>query len=185
MQTASVNFVPLNSSPLLKACAETNFIYENLGQGLNEQWKFKHIEGKIFHSNLVLVESYLPNILSHIMLHSFIKQQQSLIKVVNTMEELNPLNLEGFGGVKFYKHKIKEFLKHLGLGLNAENVYFGEPNIYDHYPVLKDGEDILYYAENIEVFLNALLNKAELKILSEVYSFQGQSYLKLNLQITL
>lgn len=185
MQTVPVNLVQLNSSPLLKGCPETNFTYENFGQGLIKQWKFKYIEGKIFHGNLILIESYLPNILSHIALYTFINQQQSLIKVVDAIEELNPLNLEVFDGVEFYKYKIKQFLRHLALGLNAEDVYFGEPNIYDYYPVLMDGDNLLYYGENIETFLNTMLNNAELKILSEVFTIQDQDYLKLNLQIIL
>jgi HpaII restriction endonuclease len=185
METAPVNYVHINTFPLLKGSDDTSFVYELVGHYKDKSFKFKEVKGQVFRSNLILIESELPEILSHILLLSFFNKEKSLDRIIEIAEPLNPMTLVDFNTVKFYRHKVREFLKHLALGLNANNVYFGEPNLYDYYPLMENEGQMLYYSDNIARFLDIMLKNNELTIEHKFYTEANRVYLKLQLELTL
>ena len=180
----NTKFVNINSSPLLKDDASFAFIF--LRDDFSEKLHYVTIDNKVFKNNLVLIESHLPQILSEVILNSFKRKEYSLLALVEILAARNPEQSSGLKSLEFYKYKIKEFLKHLALGLSTNELYFGEPNVYDHYPVLKTKNDILYYGENTNLFLDTLLNSASITINNrgDLKTMDGK-YLKLSFEISL
>ena len=170
-------FVNLNSSPLLKDDGSFAFVFL---KGKHGDLKYETLDNSIFRNNLILIESHLPQILSDLILHSFKRKEQSLSGLIEMLAHQN-LNSK-----EFYKYKIKEFLKHLALGLSTKEIYYGEPNIYNHYPVLKNENDILYYGENSNLFLNTLLDSSIITISNRgEFEALDKKYVKLSFEISL
>jgi len=171
MKNKQVHFVVLNAAPLLKGEQATNFIYEVQNLNLSEveisnlnaleeigdrisylsqrggTFKFKTTAGKIFLNNLRMVDGYMPEILAEMVLIAFKTNTSDLSTLVSEMEFLNPLGYRDVHNVKYYNYKIKELLRHLGLGMDEKALWTGQQNIYEHYPVLKECEEIFYYIE--------------------------------------
>ena len=213
MNTKSVNFKPVGILPLLKSSKETNFIYEIENLTLNEKKlselnliniyqkidsiysdgglvKFINVESDLFKNNLILVDSLIPSILGETILQSYRSKNFQLLSVLDEIEKFNPLKIIEFDNIKFYTYKIKELLKHLILGMESSIVWHGVPNIYEHYPIIKNNDEIIYYTDNINIFIdiiikNTLINpfSSNDKKYKSIYSKDGKWYLKLNLQL--
>lgn len=179
----NTKFVNLNQSPLLKD--DSNFAFVFL-EDKNGDFKYETLNNKIFKNNLVLIESHLPQILSELILLSFKGNERSLSALIEIVAHQNQEKISNLNSLDFYRYKIKDFLKHLALGLSTKAVYYGEPSIYNHYPVLKTKNDILYYGENTNLFLNTLIEITTLTILNrgEFETIDGK-YLKLSFEISL
>jgi len=210
MNTKPVNFVTIGSSPLLSG--NTNFIFEihilklknsdidnlnslpvsekiNLIYKRGGLIKFKSIENKIFGSNLILIESYLPQILAETIICACKYNTIMLSQILKLLEQINPLGVPCMGDIKFYTYKIKELLRHLILGMQPKKIWCGEPDVYDHYPIMKDADEILYYTDNINKFIEIVMQNTKLQFPdsvinpSSIYVENEKFYIKLNLQL--
>jgi len=209
MNTTPVNFKPVGILPLLKSTNATNFIYEienpilsenefpeldlvniyykrDLTRDEGSSIKFSDIEGKLFKNNLILVDSLLPQILGEIILYSYKTNEYKLPYLLNDIEQMNPLQISGFKNIKFYTYKFRQLLNHLILGMQPSVVWHGEPNIYEHYPIIKNNDEIIYYTDNVHIFTDLIIKNTVLTLSQSdenVYYRSGKLYLKINLQL--
>jgi len=152
---------------------------------------FQKTEGSIFHNNLTLIDSLLPQIISEIIIAFSTSKFNKLIDLVNIIEKKNPLNFDISSEHKFYSYKIKRLLSDIALGMVPKTVWTGQLDTTGGYLVVKeDGEIICYHIYNRNEFEDYLL--ANTKIINpsstrlkfgKIYKESGELYFKLNLQI--
>jgi type II restriction enzyme len=205
-------------STLLNAGKTTNFIYElsNLQltskaiQKINEidsrskimdriiaikesggKFKFISTEKSIFSNNLILIDSKLPEILSHLVFEFYTSKNSKTVELVKRIEEINPINFDESDNHKFYEYKLKRFLTDVALGMMPSKVWSGEYDATGGYLVVKESGDILcYHIYNKNEFEDYLFNNTKFETASssrhgfgEIYEENGKLYFKLNLQI--
>ncbi len=205
-------------STLLNAGKTTNFIYKIKGvnftakkikeinsistrskimdrvvQVLNKGGEFEFVktERKIFSNNLVLIDSLLPDILSHIVFEFYSSGFSHLTDLVNSIAKRNPLNFDVENEHKFYEYKIKRFLTDVALGMMPSKVWTGQYDAKGGYLIIKENGDVLcYHIYNRNEFENYLLHSTKLETASsskhgfgEIYQENEQLYFTLNLQI--
>jgi hypothetical protein len=210
MTIAPVKYHLLKPPFLLKGSTSTGFIYKiqniylskndieelnTLNTDLKIQniksrkaiLKFEGCKSRIFSNNLIMIDSIMPQLLSEVMLLSCFSNLNSMKSIIDELENIDPMSYNAFGIVKIYDYKIHEFLKSLALGLNSNSVWYGEPNIYDHLPVLKDNNELIYYSDSIKKFIEILVLRSEIdkNAVGTIYNDNGENYLILRLQINL
>ncbi|WP_298348747.1 HpaII family restriction endonuclease [Runella sp.] len=207
-----------NPSTLLNAGETTNFIYKIVGVNLsdtdisqinnissrskikdriteiiskNGKFEFIKTQRTVFSNNLILIDSFLPQILSSVLFQfysSTLSDTESLVKIT---EEKNPLGFDTSDKHLFYSYKIKRFLTDIALGMMPSKVWTGQYDATGGYLIVKaDGEILCYHVYNKNEFENYLLANTKLETASstrhgfgELYEESGQLYFKLNLQI--
>ena len=139
-------------STLLNAGKTTNFIYKIHGfkgteedinrinsiqskskikdriveiQKLNGHLQFLNLEQNIFKNNLVLIDSFLPNILAEIIKLFFTSNMNTLKTLTSEITFNNPLNYDTQFSHDFYEYKIKRFLTDVALGMMPSKVWGG------------------------------------------------------------
>ncbi|MEI7584950.1 HpaII family restriction endonuclease [Runella sp.] len=207
-----------NPSTLLNAGETTNFIYKIVGVNLsdtdisqinnissrskikdriteiiskNGKFEFIKTQRTVFSNNLILIDSFLPQILSSVLFQfysSTLSDTESLVKIT---EEKKPLGFDTSDKHLFYSYKIKRFLTDIALGMMPSKVWTGQYDATGGYLIVKaDGEILCYHVYNKNEFENYLLANTKLETASstrhgfgELYEESGQLYFKLNLQI--
>lgn len=162
-------------------------------QVLNKGGEFEFVktERKIFSNNLVLIDSLLPDILSHIVFEFYSSGFSHLTDLVNSIAKRNPLNFDVENEHKFYEYKIKRFLTDVALGMMPSKVWTGQYDAKGGYLIIKENGDVLcYHIYNRNEFENYLLHSTKLETASsskhgfgEIYQENEQLYFTLNLQI--
>ncbi|WP_298237482.1 HpaII family restriction endonuclease [uncultured Algibacter sp.] len=152
---------------------------------------FQKTEGSIFHNNLTLIDSLLPEILSEIIINFSTSKFNKLIDLIETIKSKNPLNFDISNNHSFYNYKIKRLLSDIALGMVPTTVWTGQLDTTGGYLVIKeDGEILCYHIYNRNEFEDYLL--ANTKIINpsstrlkfgKVYEQNRNQYFKLNLQI--
>lgn len=107
-----------------------------------------------------MVDGLMPEIVSHLIIVASRTNCYLLPELATKLEVINPLGYPLHPTISFYKHKLKNLLKCIAFGMDASTVWLGEPNVYDHYPVLKNGEELVYYID--KDFLEILFSKISL-----------------------
>ncbi|MCO6147768.1 HpaII family restriction endonuclease [Flavobacterium sp. NRK1] len=190
---------------LLKGSSNTEFIYridkiilnkndvENLSS-TNIYSKIKFIEDRggilkfigcrnnIFFNNLIMIDSKMSKLLSEIMLLSYRIEQYKLQDVINLLENADPLDYKHTDLIKIYKYKITEFFRCLALGMNPVQVWNNEPNLYDHFPIIKIKDEIIYYSDSIKRFNEILISKTEIEknLFGKIYFEEKIAHIKFN-----
>lgn len=152
---------------------------------------FHKAERQIFSSNLVLIDSLLPEILSHIVFDFYSSKFTHLTDLVNNIANVNPLNYDIENKHKFYEYKIKRFLTDVALGMMPSQVWTGKYDATGGYLIVKDnGEVLCYHIYNRNEFEDYLLNNTKLETASssrhgfgEIYKANSELFFNLNLQI--
>lgn len=205
-------------STLLNAGKTTNFIYKIFGICLTEneikqinsirtrskimdrivqirniggEFRFVKTERKIFSNNLILIDSLLPEILSHIVLDFYSTKLSLLTDLVNKTSIENPLIFDIENEHKFYEYKIKRFLTDVALGMMPSQVWTGKYDATGGYLIVKEDGDVLcYHIYNRNEFEDYLLNNTKLETASssrhrfgEIYEVDDELFFNLNLQI--
>uniref|UniRef100_UPI00404A68E4 HpaII family restriction endonuclease n=3 Tax=Flavobacterium sp. TaxID=239 RepID=UPI00404A68E4 len=205
-------------STLLNAGKTTNFIYKILNANLTEadinqinaidtrskimdricevqkkggQFEFVKTERQIFSNNLVLIDSLMPHILSHIVFGFYTSEFSNLIDLVDKIAEKNPLHFDYENHHEFYHYKIKRFLTDVALGMMPSVVWSGQYDATGGYLIVKENGDVLcYHIYNKNEFEDYLLNNTKLETASstrhgfgEVYRQNDDFLFNLNLQI--
>ncbi len=127
-----------NSSTLLNASSGTNFVYrvdisESIYQNLKgykakalvtqipeNKIEFDRVDSDIYYSNLQLIDTQFPQIISFILLKYFQKMGTSISDLLNILKLENPLNLRD---VEIYTKKVEEFLLATTLGMVPKTLW--------------------------------------------------------------
>lgn len=205
-------------STLLNAGKTTNFIYQisNFWQSYNQIERINAIntkskikdrieeilkfggeityftlENKIFKNNLILIDSWLPDILSELIKVYYTSKFNTISDLTDIVRERNPLNYDISFAHTFYEYKIKKFLTEIALGMMPSLVWSGVYDATGGYLIVKeDGEVLCYHIYNKNQFEDYLYHNTRLETASStrhkfgiIEEEVGQIFFKLNLQI--
>ncbi len=160
-------------------------------KNLGGEFHFTHTENLIFGSNLILIDSALPKIVSEILILFFSSGFSKTSELVNEVSKSNPINYNLQNNHPFYSYKIKRLLSDIALGMMPSKIWTGELDATGGYLIVKENGDVLcYHIYNRNDFENYLFNNTKLETASSsrhdfgtVFEDEGQLYFKLNLQI--
>jgi hypothetical protein len=158
---------------------------------LNGQFTFVNVENNIFESNLVLIDSCLPQILASLLLNFFTSQHNKLSDLTISINELNPIGYNNQNNHSFYEYKIKRFLTDTALGMMPSKVWSGQHDATGGYLIVKqDGDVLCYHIYNRNEFEDYLFKNTKFETPScqkhdfgYIYCENDNLYFKLNLQI--
>jgi hypothetical protein len=159
---------------------------------------FQKMNSEVFRTNLELIDSRLPEILSHLLLHRYLGGPNKLSGLTDYLNKNNPCGFNIEKNPNFYTYKIKRLLVDAALGMKAGSLWTGNFSANGGYIAVKnDGELLCYHIYNWNDFQEYLLNKTKIdfpdsspnrcdfgRILKaeEVGENKG-SFIKLNFQI--
>lgn len=202
------------SSTLLNAGKTTNFIYEIIGDinsdeinAIDTRSKIKDrvnavlsagsalnfisMESGNFYSNLQVVDTVFPEMLSDILKFYYKGDGVTIVELVERLKELNPFSYDLSSGHTFYECKMKNFLTCAALGMMPSVAWTGRIDATGGYIVVReDGEIVCYHLYNRNEFEDYLYKNTKLETASttkydfgKIYTENNKNYMKLNLQI--
>jgi len=188
-----------NQSELIR---ETNEIYKVLGgknhidvRGRiskiieeNGTLEYQKMNNRVFEDNLVLIDSNMDRIIAETLLYFYKDGISNCNEMVEKLEQENPMN---YGNVNAYRYKFKKFLTAVALGMKPATVWDGLDETTGGYIVVTKEDNVLaYHIYNRNYFEEYLLSNTKYEIAStsrhdfgEVYSENGEDFIKLNLQV--
>ena len=188
-----------NQSDLVR---ETNEIYKVTGEKNqtdvrgriskiikeNGTLEYRKMNNKVFEDNLVLIDSNMDKIIAETLLYFYKDGISNCNDMVEKLEQENPMN---YGNVNAYKYKFKKFLTAVALGMKPATVWDGLDEATGGYIVVtKEGNVLAYHIYNRNYFEEYLLSNTKYETAStsrhdfgEVYSENGEDFIKLNLQV--
>lgn len=205
-----------SSSTLLNAGKTTNFIYRisegftdheaRQINGIHTRSKIKDritalsdkgytvnyygMENSDFEANLIVIDSNLPHIISHMLL-LFFSGKRSSVKELATL--LTKRNICGYPAAErpYYEYKLKNFLYDIALGMTPSTPWTGHPDATGGYIIVNNiGELSCYHSYGREKFQEYLFTETKLDTASSsrhefglVYKDNNRYFIKLNLQI--
>ena len=157
----------------------------------NGTLKFLSLEQAIFQNNLILIDSFLPNILAELLKSFFTSTLSTISELTDEIHLQNPLNYDKQFAHSFYEYKIKRFLTDIALGMVPSKVWSGTYDATGGYLVVKENGDVLcYHIYNRNQFEDYLFSNTKLETASstrhefgKLYEENDKWYFKLNLQI--
>ncbi len=203
-------------STLLNPSGKTNFIYELLGASLSQgeieeinsldrvihrigtlkkrgvRFKFVGTQEDILGLNMQVIDSDLPEIMSHLLLAYYSTPGVATLEpLLAQVEDNNPCNYKLTYGHPFYRYKVKKFLVEVALGMIPSEVWDGTYDATGGYIIVKaDGEILCYHIYNRNEFEEYLLKNTKFESpgtgrwgYGELYKENDRLYLKLCLQI--
>ena len=202
-----------NAPTLLNASEATNFVYKVTGLTASQaeeinsidtrtkildritaiynkgaKLEFVGLQNQIFNDNLIMIDSMMQDMLSHIVLHSYKTGQMKCSDILKQIEEDNPMRYPRSG---LYSYKFKKFLCAVALGLMPSKVWNGYDEANGGYIIVKNNGDVVaYHIYNRNNFEDYLLNNTKFERgstsrhkFATIYEHDGDLYIKLNLQI--
>jgi HpaII restriction endonuclease len=153
--------------------------------------KFINLEKEIFKNNLVLIDSFLPNIVAEILNTFFTTSLSSTRDLTENINSYNPINYDTKFAHSFYEYKMKRFLTDVAFGMTPSKVWTGVYDTTGGYLIVKENGDVLcYHIYNRNQFEDYLFENTKLETASstrhefgKIYKDKGIFYFKLNLQI--
>lgn len=154
----------------------------------NGQLEYIGMQNQTFSDNLVLIDSSMDNIIAETILYFYRDGISNCIDMVKKLEVENPMN---YGNVNAYRYKFKKFLTAVALGMKPATIWDGIDEANGGYIIVtKQGDILAYHIYNRNYFEEYLLNNTKYETAStsrhdfgEVYSEDGEDFIKLNLQI--
>lgn len=198
---------------LLNASGATNFTYEVIGitdtqmeeiNSIDTRTKIvdriaaiKEFGGKLefykpvnntFRGNLLMIDSKMEQILAEILLYSYANNEIDCRKVIDKLEDLNPMQYPRKG---LYVYKFKKFLCAKALGLDPSREWAGVDTANGGYIVAKsNGEVVAYHLYNRDKFEQYLFDNTKFERASTsrhnyayIFKENGKKYINLNMQI--
>ena len=152
------------------------------------EMKFVHAVNDNFYSNLMLIDSYMEDIIANMLLDYYQDKASSCKALVDLVEEKNPL---GYPRKGFYEYKFKKFLCSVALGMMPSKEWDGHDEANGGYVIVKEDGDVLaYHIYNRNAFETYLLNNTKLERgstsrhgFAQIYKNSDKFYNNLNLQI--
>ncbi|PZX95050.1 HpaII family restriction endonuclease [Flavobacterium aquariorum] len=205
-----LNFKKINTDTLLysqqnKSSSKIALRLNEL-EDLNCKIVFQKIQSDNLELNLQLIDSQLPEILSHLIYCKFKNGKSKLTDLLEEIKFKNPLGFNISKGHPFYDYKIKNFLTESALGMTPESVWTGKYDATGGIIIVKDNGDLVcYHIYNKNEFEDYLINHTKLEQASTseddlnpgfaknlspkpykygwIYEENGELFIKLNLQI--
>lgn len=107
--------------------------------------QFYCMEDSVFKNNLVLIDSYLPEIIADILLQCYSTKVFDLKKIVEKVAKNNPMKYDTSNNHSYYEHKIKNLLVASALGMVPHTPWNGQYDANGGYLVVKEDGDVLCY----------------------------------------
>ena len=203
----------LGSAPtLLNASGATNFVYEVKGitdEDMNRinaidtktkildriadilahgEMKYVRVANDNFSSNLMLIDSYMDNIIADMLLAFYQNKATNCKALIDIVEDKDPL---GYPRRGFYEYKFKKFLCSVALGMMPSKTWDGHDEANGGYVIVKEDGDVLaYHLYNRGAFETYLLNNTKLERgstsrhgFASIYKENNKYFINLNLQI--
>lgn len=154
----------------------------------NGTLEYRNINNQIFEDNLVLIDSNMGKIIAETLLYFYKDGISNCNEMVEKLEQENLLN---YGNVNAYRYKFKKFLTAVALGMKHATVWDGLDETTGGYIVVTKEDNVLaYHIYNRNYFEEYLLSNTKYETAStsrhdfgEVYSENGEDFIKLNLQV--
>lgn len=207
-----------SAATLLNASGATNFIFKFNGQAflsdeeierinntysstyerlvelekLGYQLEFDKVGNDVFRSNLQMIDSAFPLIMSELLKYYYKRESSSsMLDMIQHIENINPCNFDTQSAHPFYRYKMKNFLVDVALGMTPNEVWEGIYDANGGYIVVKrDGEIVCYHVYNRNEFQDYLLKNTRFEAGSRskhdfgyLYKDGNNLFMKLNLQI--
>ena len=132
--------------------------------------KFSAINEKVIHDNFIMIDIYLPLLLSEALLYNYIEGINSCFDIATKLEERNPLNYNRSG---IYLYRIKKFLRACALGMTFDRKWDGSEKSTGGYAVINNNSEFnIYHIFNRDAFEDFLIMNME---------FEGSEYKKGNI----
>ena len=149
---------------------------------------FDHMENSTFEANLMLIDSYMPQIISDLLLAHYQKNIKTITELVDYLEETDPIKYPRKG---YYAFKIRKLLCSIALGMVPAREWDGHDEANGGYIIVTTNGDVLAYhiynRDLFELYLeqNTKLERGSTKRYgtANLYKDNDQIYTKLNLQI--
>jgi len=188
------SFVPtLDESEVFKAINSCSKIKDRLEaiKKLGGILKFHKLENDIFKNNLVLIDSFLPNILAEIVKVFFTSELSSINDLSKSLTITNSNEYDSDLKYLFYDYKIKRFLTDVALGMTPSKVWSGIYDATGGYLIVKENGDVIcYHIYNRNLFEAYLFANTKLETASssrhgfgKIFQQDENYFIKLNLQI--
>lgn len=203
-------------STLLNPESSTNFIYLVTGKQMSDQeiaevngintkskikdrinsivkrggkLEFVDIDSANFYSNLQMIDSRFPDIVSEYLLQEYLGNDRTVKALTRTIEKLNPCGVKNPGS--FYEYKIKDLLTAAALGMTPSKPWNGVYDATGGYIVVnEDGDLFCFHVFNRNEFREYLFKTTKLDGPSSsrfqygsLFKYGTGTYFKLNLQI--
>jgi len=154
----------------------------------NGQLEYIGMQNQTFSDNLVLIDSSMDNIIAETILYFY---RDGISNCIDMVKKLEVENLMNYGNVNAYRYKFKKFLTAVALGMKPATIWDGIDEANGGYIIVtKQGDILAYHIYNRNYFEEYLLNNTKYETAStsrhdfgEVYSEDGEDFIKLNLQI--
>lgn len=202
-------------STLFNASSATNFVFELKGHTLTKTEKdtfnsfrlfkekfdyldslgvyisFAKVDNEIFESNLMLIDTKMPQILAY-MLENFYRGKENKVSALSDIcEEDNICSAKELNRDVFYSYKLKEFMTIIALGMMPASQWKGKFEATGGYIIVKEDGDVLcYHIYNRNEFREYLYNNTKFDTPSKkkhhfgvIEEVDNKQILKLNLQI--
>jgi type II restriction enzyme len=197
------------ASTLLNASGATNFVFKVIKNGsemdstypelkkgavranmkllIDSGYKFEFvsIDSENFTKNLELIDSSMPEYLANILLTAYTIKSTKMSDVIDTaFPDIDPKSTQ-----KIFK--VKQLLGAVAMGMRPSGYWDGDVTKFKGLIVVKvDGEVVIYYLYNLTDFQEFLFKSVKFEVAStsrhkfgEIYSENGDDFIKLNLQI--
>jgi len=166
-------------------------------QDNNYKLEFRKMNNDIFASNLEIIDSLMPKIVSEMVLCK-IKNINKISEISADLSISNPCKYKLNLNSNFYEYKIKRLLVDVALGMKAGRSWTGNFNATGGYIAVKqDGDLVCYHIYNWNDFQNYLFNHTKIDfpdsspnrcdfgsiLNSNDVSEEKGSYIKINFQI--
>jgi hypothetical protein len=147
--------------------------------------EFVEYDNSTFHQSLENIDSNLPVYLAELMLSYYLSSTTKLLPLCNSTWS------DQKKGNSLQVSKIKKFLSAASMGLRANKIWSGYPEDFGGLLLVKESGDVLfYYLYNLQKFEDYLFKHLRFETPSaskhgfgQIYTHQGESRIKLNLQI--
>jgi len=154
----------------------------------NGTLEYRKMNNQIFEENLVLIDSNMDRIIAETLLYYYKDGISNCNEMIEKLEQENPMN---YGNVNAYRYKLKKFLTAVAFGMKPATVWDGLDEATGRYIVVtNEGNVLAYHIYNRNYFEEYLLSNTKYETVStsrhdfgEVYSENGEDFIKLNLQV--
>lgn len=155
------------------------------------QLEYYSMQNGTFKNNLVLIDSFMPQIVSEILRIAYSTEEVNVSKLVGAITKENPLGFDMSSNHPYYEHKVKQFLVDIALGMMPAKAWNGIYDANGGYLVVKEDGDVLcyhFYDRNLfedYLFYNTKLDSASTTRynFAKIFKRDGDLFFTLNLQI--
>jgi hypothetical protein len=148
---------------------------------------YRSMDNQIFNENLIMIDSQMPLIVAQMLIGYYSEIANDCAALTDYISQVDPLSRSA----EFYRHKVKELLFAIALGLKPATQWDGTDEATGGYIIVKtDGDVLAYHIYNRDAFRGYLLNNTKFETGSSsrhefgtLYQEGGEVRIKLNLQI--